>query len=470
MTNPQYRDITEEQRSTNSYARLVPDQTIIEIPSYELECGETLKNFPVAYKTWGRLNEDRDNVLLICHALTGSADVQDWWGPLLGTGKTFDPSRFFIICINFLGSPYGSCSPVSIDKSTGKPYGPTFPLVTVKDDIAIHRLVLDSLGVKSIACVIGGSMGGMATMEYSATYNDSPYVKSIIALATSARASAWCISWNETQRQCIFSDPYYDDGYYYENGIKPDSGLGAARMAALLTYRSRNSFEERFGRKLPLNKPSKESPQEALKKQDAVGIIYPTTEDEEKWLIHNEGSRSSISRSSNSSAKPKPQTYFTAQSYLRYQGNKFINRFDANSYISITRKLDTHDITRGRIDMDTVTEDPLPGFLKTLKKPHLVIGIQSDGLFTYGEQQLMGDNIPDVVLKKLDSHEGHDAFLLEFEIIDKYSKTYLQEKLVEFYDDSGKVVPFDDWASYVVDEDNGGNSVFGEAEQNITNW
>lgn len=120
--------------------------------------------------------------------------------------------------------------------------------------------------------------------------------------------------------------------------------------------------------------------------------------------------------------------------------------------------------------MDTVTEDPLPGFLKTLKKPHLVIGIQSDGLFTYGEQQLMGDNIPDVVLKKLDSHEGHDAFLLEFEIIDKYSKTYLQEKLVEFYDDSGKVVPFDDWASYVVDEDNGGNSVFGEAEQNITNW
>lgn len=463
MTNPHYRDITEEQKASNSYARLVPGQTIIEIPSYDLECGETLKDFPVAYKTWGRLNDDRDNVFLICHALTGSADVQDWWGPLLGTNKTFDPSRFFIVCINFLGSPYGSCSPVSVEKATGKPYGPAFPLVTVKDDIGIQRLVLDSLGVQSIACVIGGSMGGMIALEYSATYNDSPYVRSVIALATSARASAWCISWNETQRQCIFSDPYYDDGYYYENGIKPDSGLGAARMAALLTYRSRNSFEERFGRNLPSNKPAADAKRE-------VGIRYPTTEDEEKWLLHNEGSRTSLSRTNTAAAKPKPQTYFTAQSYLRYQGNKFINRFDANSYISITRKLDTHDITRGRIDIDSVDDDPLPGFLHTLKKPHLVIGIQSDGLFTYGEQQLLGENIPDVLLKKLDSHEGHDAFLLEFELIDGYCRAYLHEKLPEFFDDSGKVVPFDDWEKYVVAEDNGGNSVFGEAEQNITNW
>lgn len=477
--NHTYKDITDEQNATNSFASLVPGQTIVEIPSYTLECGEVLTNFPVAYKTWGRMNEDKDNVFVICHALTGSADVQDWWGPLLGTNKTFDPSRFFIICINFLGSPYGSCSPVTLDKSTGKPYGPLFPLVTVKDDVGIQKLILDSLGVKGIACVIGGSMGGMITLEYAATYNNTGYVKSVISLATSARASAWCISWNETQRQCIFSDPNYDDGYYYENknGIKPDSGLSAARMAALLTYRSRNSFETRFGRNLPsVNAKNEASKEDREKQEKEQGIRYPKNKDEENWLLHNEGSRSrsSINRNSSSSSVAsssiKPQTYFTAQSYLRYQGNKFINRFDANCYISITRKLDTHDITRNRVESD-VLEDPLADFLSGLKQPHLVIGIQSDGLFTYGEQQMLGSCIPDCVLKKIDSPEGHDAFLLEFEIIDKYCREFLQNKLPEFFSpNSKKVEVFEDWSNYVASVDNGGNSVFGEAEKNITNW
>ncbi|KAI5969308.1 MET2 [Candida margitis] len=456
-----YKDITEEQRASNSYASLVPGQTIVEIPEYTLECGETLYNFPVAYKTWGRLNEKANNALLICHALTGSSDVQDWWGPLLGSNKTFDPSRFFIICINFLGSPYGSCSPVTIDKSTGKPYGPNFPLVTAKDDLGIQRLILDSLHVKQIACVIGGSMGGMLAMEYSSTYNNSDYVRAVIALATSARASAWCISWNETQRQCIFSDPYYDDGYYYENtlGLKPDSGLSAARMAALLTYRSRNSFETRFGRNLGKSLNSKADD------DDEAGKVYPKTKDEEHWLLHNEGSQSNNAQKTNKDKKLP--TYFTAQSYLRYQGQKFIKRFDANCYISITRKLDTHDITRGLVDTIT-NEDPLPQILQTLKKPHLVIGIESDGLFTYGEQKLLGENIPNSILKKLDSPEGHDAFLLEFEIINEYCLDFLKTNLPEMYGDGVEL--FEDWARYVQDVDNGGNSVFGEAEKNITNW
>lgn len=459
MTNPIYKDITAETNRTNLYAAMVPGQKVVEIPKYDLECGETLVDFPVAYKTWGRLNPDCDNVLLICHALTGSSDVHDWWGPLLGTGLTFDPSRFFIVCINFLGSPYGLCSPLSIEKATGKPYGPLFPLVTVKDDIGIQKLILDSLGVKKIACVIGGSMGGMAALEYSATYNNTGYVKSVIALATSARASAWCISWNETQRQCIFSDPNYDEGYYYETPkLRPDGGLSAARMAALLTYRSRNSFETRFGRKLPsTTSGSTES-----------NLRLPRNKDEENWLTHNEGLRSSRG-STSSFTGDKPQTYFTAQSYLRYQGDKFVRRFDANCYISITRKLDTHDITRGRIDAD-VTTDPLPEYLQTLTLPHLVIGITSDGLFTYGEQQLLGNHIPDNVLKTLDSPEGHDAFLLDFEIIDQYCREFLHDKLAEYYDDSGKVEVFEDWADHVVTVENGGDSVFGEAETNITNW
>lgn len=134
-----FKDVTEEQCQSNPYARLVPGQTIVEIPQYDLECGETLYNFPVAYKTWGKLNENGDNVLVICHALSGSSDVDDWWGELLGENKAFDPTKYFIICINFLGSPYGSCSPVTIDKSTGKPYGPSFPLVTFKDDVGIQN-------------------------------------------------------------------------------------------------------------------------------------------------------------------------------------------------------------------------------------------------------------------------------------------------------------------------------------------
>lgn len=464
MTNPNFKDITREQNETNPFANIVPGQTIVEIPELLLECGEKLVEFPVAYKTWGKLNKDKDNVLLICHALTGSSDVQDWWGPLLGTNKTFDPSRFFIICINFLGSPYGSASPVTIDKSTSKPYGPSFPLVTAKDDLNVHRLILDSFDIKSIACVIGGSMGGMIALEYSATYRNDPYVKTVIALATAARASAWCISWNETQRQCIFADPNYDDGYYYENksDAKPDSGLSAARMAALLTYRSRNSFETRFGRKLP---QSNSKPEEG-------SIIYPKTKDEENWLMHNEGSRSSTnvqSKNSPTSQKEKPQTYFTAQSYLRYQGNKFVNRFDANCYISITRKLDTHDITRGRID-EALTEDPLPAFLNTLDQPHLIIGIESDGLFTFGEQSLLGASIRDSTLKKLDSPEGHDAFLLEFELINEWCHEFLQQKLPEYFDEtSGKFELFLDWEKFVDNKDNGGTSVFGEVE-NITNW
>lgn len=449
--------MTEAQRKTNKYAALVPGQTIVEIPAYTLECGETLRRFPVAYKTWGRLNAAGDNVLLICHALTGSLDVLDWWGPLLGTDKTFDPLRFYIVCINFLGSPYGSCLPVTVDP-TGRPYGPTFPLVTVKDDIGIQKMILDSLGVRSIACVIGGSMGGMLALEYLATYPDL-YVRTVVALATLARALAWCILWNETQRQCIFSDPNYDDGYYYENpdGPAPTLGLSAARMAALLTYRLSNSFETRFGRNAP---------------QDTVRL--PTTKDEENWLLHNQGARSSRRlpapappTTASTEGTSTPQTYFTAQLYLRYQGTKFIKRFDANCYILITRKLDTHDITRGRIEPAHDGEDPLPAFLATLTKPHLVVGIRSDGLFTYLEQQLLAQHIPNAVLKTLDSAEGHDAFLLEFETIDAYCCDFLHHHLPSFY---ATADVFSDWANYVESTDNGGNLVFGEAEQNITNW
>lgn len=173
--------------------------------------------------------------MIICHAFTGSADVEDWWGPLMGRGKAFDPQRFFVFCANVLGSPYGTASPVTVNPDTQKPYGPEFPQTTIRDDVRLHKLVLDHLGITGVAVAIGGSMGGMAVLEWPLCTSPG-YVRHIIPIATSARHSAWCISWGETQRQSIYSDPMYEDGYY---DAQPSSGLTAARMAALLTYRSR---------------------------------------------------------------------------------------------------------------------------------------------------------------------------------------------------------------------------------------
>ena len=221
----------------NPYSSLIPDQTFAIIPEFELESGVVLRNVSVAYKTYGSLSPARDNAMVICHALTGSADVGDWWGPLLGgPGKAFDTSRFFVVCMNSLGSPYGSASPVTArdgDASSGR-YGPEFPLTTVRDDVSIFKLILDDLGVKQIAAVIGGSMGGMLVLEFA--YFGKDYVRNIIPIATSARYSAWGISWGEAQRQSIYSDPKYDDGYYTFEDL-PSTGLGAARMSALLQSR-----------------------------------------------------------------------------------------------------------------------------------------------------------------------------------------------------------------------------------------
>jgi homoserine O-acetyltransferase len=191
----------------NPYPKSVQGQTIEILETFQLESGKILKQVPVAYKTWGTLNETGTNCMVLCHALSGSCDVEDWWGPLLGDGKTFDSSKFFIFCGNVLGSPYGTASPVSVDPSTGNPYGPTFPLTSIRDDVRIHNEILKRLGVKKIKFVIGGSMGGMQVLEWS--FYGKSYVENICPIATSGRHSAWCISWGEAQRQSIYSDPKY---------------------------------------------------------------------------------------------------------------------------------------------------------------------------------------------------------------------------------------------------------------------
>ncbi|KAF8168544.1 homoserine O-acetyltransferase [Crassisporium funariophilum] len=450
-----------------SYSSLI-EQSVHFIPSFTLECGSALRDVPIAYKTWGTLNATKDNVMIICHAFTGSADVEDWWGPLMGRGKAFDPNRFFIICANTLGSPYGSGSPVTINPDTGRPYGPEFPPTTIRDDVRIHKLVLDHLGVRSVAVVIGGSMGGMAVLEWPLC-TPPGFIRRIIPLATSARHSAWCISWGEAQRQSIYSDPGYEDGFYTS---QPASGLAAARMSALLTYRSRDSFESRFGRKPQMTRHINATNGTLTPPASPI----PTSDADEALAMHNDGLRnarprqsptSETSSSQNRILSPtpqKPQTIFSAQSYLRYQGEKFTARFDANCYIHITRKLDSHDVARDRI-VDGVDPDSplaLPKVLSTLPPYTLIISIATDGLFTTSEQRELAEHIPHAELVVIPSPDGHDGFLLEFEQINTHILKYLKREFPEYYDKEDELVEED----FAIKK----TSVFGEAEVDITSW
>ncbi|KAI1184795.1 homoserine O-acetyltransferase [Nemania serpens] len=475
---PKYRRI--QQQLENPFASLIPDQQIAIIPSFTLESGVTLHNVPLAYTTRGKLSADADNVMVICHALTGSADVSDWWGPLLGgPGRAFDISRFFVVCMNSLGSPYGTASPVTAkdgDPEKGN-YGPEFPLTTIRDDVNLHKLLLDELGVREIAAVIGGSMGGMLVLEWA--YFGKEYVRCIVPIATSSRHSAWGISWGEAQRQSIYADPKYEDGYYPYTD-PPVTGLGAARMAALLTYRSRNSFEARFGRNIP----------DPARRQTIREMRRPATPSETHFQIHNDGHKTkrlsagssrttTPSETSNSDeatgrsmdpqfSGPRPSsltggalptsTYFSAQSYLRYQGEKFVKRFDSNCYIAITRKLDTHDVSRYRAE--SIAEA-----LALIEQPTLVLGIESDGLFTFAEQEELARHIKNAKLEKIESQEGHDAFLLQFEQVNKYILEFLKEILPGIMNRGGDHVEAASVGQLLK------SSTFGEAEvEDITAW
>lgn len=317
----------------------------------------------------------------------------------------------------------------------------------------LHKIVLDDLGVRQIAAVVGGSMGGMLVTEYAFFGKD--YVRTIVPIASSSRHSAWGISWGEAQRQSIYSDPKFEDGYYPFND-PPSSGLAAARMAALLTYRSRDSFESRFGR------DTANAIKHDLSDPHALAL-------NEHCRAHNDGNRNAGSRKSSQSRKnaspsstpsaqetqttngvpsftdpqfsgttvfspPTPPAaldskrtslYFSAQSYLRYQGTKFVQRFDSNCYIALTRKLDTHDISRDRVSKDS--PNAVMSALSQITQPTLVMGIESDGLFTFAEQQQMAASISNSRLRSIESSEGHDAFLLQFEQVNKH--------IIEFFND-----------------------------------
>ncbi|KAJ3414490.1 homoserine O- acetyltransferase [Chytridiales sp. JEL 0842] len=404
--------------ATTNLTNIVEGQTILKIHEFTLESGVVVKDMPVAYKTWGKLSDTASNVMVICHALTGSADVDDWWGPLLGPGRAFDTDNFFIFCGNVLGSPYGSFSPLTINPATGKKYGPEFPLVSIRDDVRAHKFVLDTLGVKQVQYVIGGSMGGMQVLEWA--FFGADYIKNIAPIATSGRHSAWCISWGEAQRQAIYSDPNYADGYYTPDKV-PNQGLAAARMAALLTYRSRNSFEARFGRKTLPSKPVESEKAAAVYHNEGNKVRLHYSKGEQ---LPQDSDNSSTTTEKKPQTPPPQQQVFSAQSYLRYQGDKFIKRFDANCYIALTRKMDTHDISRGRGEFEKV--------LESLQQNALVIGIETDGLFTISEQYELSEHIPNSEIVIIHSFEGHDGFLLEFDQMNKHLSAFIKKRTPEY--------------------------------------
>jgi len=325
-----------------------------------LESGERLDRVEIAYRTWGTLDPDGANAVVVCHALTGSADVDGWWPGLMGPGRALDPSRDFIVCANVLGSCYGTTGPVSLDPATGRPYGPDFPAVTIRDMVRPQIELARSLGVSRVRTALGGSLGGMQAIEWALMAPD--LVESIVVIGVSGRHSAWCIGLSEAQRQAIAADPLWRDGRYDPEN-PPAAGLGVARMIAMCTYRSRDSFQDRFGR-----------------------------DEQEPGL-------------------------FAVESYLRYQGRKLAGRFDANGYVALTRAMDTHDVSRGR----GAYEDVLGG----LRVPALVVTLERDLLYPRSEQEELAALLPEARLVELPSRNGHDAFLIEVDELSEMLVSFL---------------------------------------------
>lgn len=315
---------------------------------FAVESGELLPEVRVAYRTWGRLDRLGENAVLICHALTGSADADRWWAGLLGSGRAIDPGDDFVVCSNVLGSCYGTTGPTSFRPDTGEAYGPTFPAITVRDIVRVQAALLDALGVRRLRLVIGGSLGGMQVLEWAATYPDR--IDAVAPIAVSGRHSPWCIGLSEAQRAAIRADGRWRGGRYTEDD-PPAGGLAAARMIAMCTYRSREAFVERFGR-------------------DVAGAGL-----------------------------------FDVEGYLRHQGAKLAERFDANAYITLSRAMDSHDLGRGRAGYEQV--------LCSIRTPALVVAIDSDVLYPPEEQRELADLMPAAELAWLSSPHGHDAFLIE---------------------------------------------------------
>ncbi len=362
---------------------IVKPKTVFFKDDFFLESGRILSKLTVAYETYGTLNKDKTNAILICHALTGShhaaglysPDDQKpgWWDDMIGPGKPFDTDKYFIICSNFLGSCYGTTGPASIDPSTGKPYGLRFPVFTVKDMVKLQKKLIDHLGIPKLLCVAGGSMGGMQALEWAVTFPEK--VNSIIPIATAGRITPMAIAFNTIGRHAIMKDPNWLGGDYYGKTF-PKDGLAIARMAGHITFMSDASFQRKFGRR------------------------YATLEGIYDFM-----------------------GYFEVENYLRYNGYKFTERFDANSYLYIIKAMDIFDLSYGYGSFEEA--------VSRITCKSLFITFTSDFLFpTYQTEEIVS------ILKKLgrdvkwvniESDYGHDAFLLEFDVQGSSVANFLED-------------------------------------------
>jgi homoserine O-acetyltransferase len=339
-----------------------------------LESGAKLGPITLAYETCGTLNEDQSNVILVLHALSGDSHVAGyyksedekpgWWDNMVGPGKGIDTNKYFVICSNILGSCLGSTGPCTINPKTVLPYGLDFPVVTIGDMVGAQKALIDHLGIKKLLAVVGGSIGGMQVLEWCVRYPES--VAGAIPLATTTRHSALAIAFNEVARQAIMADPKWNHGDYYF-GAKPNLGLAVARMIGHITYLSDESMRHKFGRRL----------------QDKSDFSFNFDAD------------------------------FQVESYLRYQGKKFVERFDANSFLYITKAADYYDIRKQYGNGSTVQ-----AFSKARAK-FLVVSFTSDWLYpTYQSRAIvkaMKKNGLDVSFCEIEAEWGHDAFLLSSE-------------------------------------------------------
>lgn len=316
---------------------------------FKLESGASLPQLEIVYHTYGTLNPDKSNVIWFCHALTANSDVMDWWNVLCGEGKTYDPKKDFIVCANIIGSCYGSSGPLSINPETQKPFYSTFPQVTIRDMVKAHILLRKHLEIEKINTIVSGSMGGYQSLEW--VVEEPTVFNKMILLTTSPQESAWGIAIHTAQRLAIETDLSWKE-------LRPDAGargLKTARAIGMLTYRSYEAF---------------------LK-----------TQTDEEFKLDN----------------------FKASSYIDYQGDKLVKRFNAYSYWILTKSMDSHNIARNRGKVEDV--------LKSIKARTLIIGITTDLICPVSEQKFMAQHIPDSKFIQIDSLYGHDGFLIEGKLI-----------------------------------------------------
>jgi len=336
-----------------------------------LDSGQVLDQVTIAYNTYGELNAQRSNAILLCHALTGDQHAASanpltgrpgWWDLMVGPGLVFDTNRFFVICSNVVGGCMGTTGPKDIDPKTGKAYGLSFPVLTIRDMVRAQVLLVDHLGIAELLCVAGGSMGGMQVLEWMASFPER--LVSAMPIATAAKHSAQNIAFHEVGRQAIMADPDWRGGHYLADGVFPSKGLAVARMAAHITYLSEAALQRKFGREL----------------QDRTAVSYAFDAD------------------------------FQVESYLRHQGRSFVERFDANSYLYITRAMDYFDLAADH-------GGQLSQAFKWLKARVCVASFTSDWLFPTVEAKrivhALNAAAANVSFVEFTTDTGHDAFLLD---------------------------------------------------------